>query len=356
MKKFVILLTVALLLTIAFPALAVDWTFSGWAHSENTIGENVDWSPTLSDGKTNNPHYLQTNDDPSEYALEARFTVNAKIDDQHSFLYQIRTKGFYNDGGWSTGTSGDGVVTRLAYATWKPSDKLSIVAGKNAYWLASGLLMDDFVRGVNLNYQLTDKTSLFGLIGRYESGLSTQIYAGALNTNLGGVDLGLTVLGSNDTIQGGAKGLANATSDKYDGTLIYAIHGGKNIAEGLNLSAAYAVNSKAEDAWKTARDKDENSAYKVQLGYGGIKNLGLYLQYFQQDAFMMWPTETGNHMGWWGDMYSAPTGIHGFRLIGEYKVSDYVGLTLAHGSYKLNDSSYNDDTFTKTTLELTIGF
>ena len=216
--------------------------------------------------------------------------------------------------------------------------------------------MDDFVRGVSMNYKVADNLSLFGLVGRYEANLDQQLYAAALNGNFGGLDLGLTAFGSNDTIQSGAKDLANNSGKGYENTLIYALNAGYNVATGLNLSAVYAVNANAESDWKTARDKDNNQAYKIQLAYSGIKNTGLYLQYFKQDAFMMWPVETGDHMGWWGDMYSAPTGINGYRLIGEFKLTGHLNLTAAYGSYEFNDTSYNDVTQTKGTLELSINF
>jgi hypothetical protein len=349
MKKILTLLTLALLMSITVSAYAGDWTFSGWAHTENTVGESISsWDNTNAD-------YLKTGDS-HEYALEFRLTASTIVDDMTSITYQLRTLGYYDNAGWKATNNGDGVGTRLAYVTYSPTKDLSFIIGKNAYWLAGGLLMDDFARGVSMNYKIADNLSLFGLAGRYESNLDEQLYAAALNGNFGGLDLGLTAFGSSDTIQSGAKSLANTSGKGYDGTLIYALNAGYNILPGLNLSAAYAINSKAESDWKTAQDKDENQALKVQLAYSGIKNTGLYLQYFKQDAFMMWPVETGDHMGWWSDMYSAPTGITGVRLIGEVKLTNHLNLTAAYGSYKLNDSSYNDDTLTKGTIELSMNF
>ncbi len=348
MKKILTLLTVAVLMSMTVSVYASDWTFSGWAHTENTVGESTDWN-------SSNATYGKT-DDSHEYALELRLTASSIIDDKTTVTYQMRTQGFYDNAGWKETNKGDAVGTRLAYFTYSPIKDLSFVVGKNAYWLASGLLMDDFVRGVSMNYKVADNLSLFGLVGRYEANLDEQLYAAALNGNFGGLDLGLTAFGSSDTIQSGAKDLANNTGKLYENTLIYALNAGYNVATGLNLSAVYAVNANAESDWKTAQDKDSNQAYKIQLAYSGIKNTGLYLQYFKQDAFMMWPVETGDHMGWWGDMYSAPTGINGYRLIGEFKLTGHLNLTAAYGSYKFNDTSYNDETQTKGTLELSMNF
>ncbi|HEX3045193.1 MAG TPA: PIG-L family deacetylase [Bacillota bacterium] len=46
----------------------------------------------------------------------------------------------------------------------------------------------------------------------------------------------------------------------------------------------------------------------------------------------------------------------GVRLIGEVKLTNHLNLTAAYGSYKLNDSSYSDDTLTKGTIELSMNF
>ncbi len=345
MKKLSILLVLALLMVSAVPAWAAEWSFSGWAQTENSYGKAG-----------------LTADDAHEYELQIRLTASAQVSDQTSFVYQIRTLGYYDDNGvYGDGsghtnprTNGDNVRTRLAYITTNLTDNLSITMGKNAYWLAGGLLMDDFIRGIGMNYKLADNLSLFALAGNYESNPKIQVYAAALNGNFGGFDLGLTVLGSNDTIQGDAKAKANGTSKPYDGTLIYAVNAGYNVAKNLNLSMAYATNSNSESAWETSDDK--NVAYKVQLGYSGIEKAGIYLQYFAQDTYMMWPTETGNHMGWWGDMYGRTTGINGFRLIYEQKLTDNVGLALCYGKYEFNDSTISNESLTKATVGMNISF
>ena len=337
MKKLSIVLVLAMLMVSAVPASAAEWSFSGWGQTENSYGDAG-----------------LTADDIHEYELQVRLTASAQVNDKTSFVYQIRTLGYYDNSGWNSQTNGDNVRTRLAYVTTNPTDNLSITMGKNAYWLAGGLLMDDFIRGIGMNYKFADNLSLFMLAGNYEANPAIQVYAAAMNGNIGGFDLGLTVLGSSDTIQNAAKAKANSTGKPYEDTLIYAVNAGYNVAKNLNLSMAYAINSKSESAWETSDDK--NAAYKVQLGYSGIEKAGIYLQYFAQDAYMMWPTETGNHMGWWSDMYDQATGINGFRLIYEQKLTDNVGLTLCYGKYEFNDNVISNESLTKATVGMNISF
>lgn len=339
MKKLSILLVLAMLMVSAVPALAAEWSFSGWVQTENSYGENVQYN------KDEDEFFAG---DINDYVLKFRLTAAAKISDQTNFTYQLETKDGYNYGDLK------GVQARLAYLTTTPSDKLSLTIGKNAYWLAGGLLADDFVKGISMNYKLSNNLNLFALAGRHQGNGENQIYAAALNGNVNAFNWGVTALSGTDTVQSGAKATANATGKPYEGTLIAAIDAGYNITDTLNISLVYATNTKSESAWETSDDK--NVAYKFQVGFSGIEKTGIYLQYFKQDAYMMWPMENGNYMAWWGDKYEYATGLNGFRAIYSYNFTKNLGLELCYGSYKLNNNAITDDRLTKADVVLTYSF
>ncbi len=100
----------------------------GWAHTENTIGQG------------------NSGDSLHEYMLEARFSIFRQFRDNLSFNYQLSTKQELDK------DKSDSVKTRLAYFIYKAGPDTTIALGKNAYWMADGLLMDDFVRGVSIDY------------------------------------------------------------------------------------------------------------------------------------------------------------------------------------------------------------
>ena len=306
MKKLSILLVLALLMVCAVPALAAaEWSFNGWMQSENTFGENSDGG------------------DDNDYALQTRFTANAKVNDSTTFVYQIRTMGPYSKGEY------DGLRTRLAYISTNPVDGLNITMGKQALWMAGGFLIDDFIRGVSASYQLGEGLSAFAAMGRYQGNPDNQIYAASLNGNVSGLDWGVSAISGTYS--------AHPMPADYEGTLVAAVNAGYNVMEGMNLSLVYAVNTKSKSAWET--DDDDNTGLKFQIAYTGIEKTAIFVQHFAQGAYLLLPTENGNYVPQWGDNYAKTTGTTGTRLVVEYQATPNFGLGFVYGTYDLNDGS-----------------
>lgn len=327
-----------------------DLKVSGWFSSENTVGTNYDDS------------------DMHEYAIHARLGVEKQINDKLSAMLQFRTLSYLDSGrSFSTNTAGDEAVgTRLAYLTYKASPVTTITVGKNAYWMAGGLLMDDFVNGVSIDTKIGDKVNVMLMGGRYSAGGSdagrpsyglddkgnpvvntvnrdsysnqANILGASVTANVGGVDLGAHYLTGKKTIDTiGWNPIAGYKETKtLAGTLGYTFEGG------VNLQLGYAKN--------TAADSD-NTTTKVQL----FKNIGgtdVIAQYWDQGKRMDWVAENGMHMAWWSHQYNNG-GIKGYRLILERKIMDNTVLTFAHGDYKNKDTQKKGK---KDTLQVTVSF
>jgi hypothetical protein len=314
-----------------------DLKVTGWLDSENTVGNQQFTQLKGGTAKTNH-----------EYALEARLGFEKQINSDLSATVQLRSKTFY-DHGRSIATGGDTTVgTRLAYVTYKASPDTTFTFGKTAYWMAGGLLMDDFVTGVSMNTKLSDKTNLWLMTGRYGAGQTqdstsafdttkndSRISGASLTTTVGKVDLGAHYLIGNRTIDSRYIPGHKAPNDKgemvdapwqpienYDHTKIIAGTAGYTFAGGVNLSLGYAKNNN--------EDKD-NTTKKIQL-YKKISGTDVIVQYWNQGRNMDWVAETGNHMAWWCDQYTG--GIKGYRLILERDIMKNTHLVLAHGDYK----------------------
>lgn len=317
-----------------------DLKVTGWLDSENTFGNNERNQPKGGTATQNH-----------EYAMEARLGFEKPINDQITATIQLRTKSFL-DQGRNIGTGGDVTVgSRLAYATYKASPSTTFTVGKNAYWMAGGLLMDDFVTGISMDTKLGDKTNLWVMTGRYSAGATVdstsafgsttndhRITAGSLTTNLDGVDLGAHYLTGNRTID--SKPDWSAYSD-YTNTKIVAGTAGYTFKGGVNLSYGYAKNNSA---------KSDNTTSKIQL-YKNISGTDVILQYWEQGNRMDWVAETGNHMAWWGDQYTGS--LKGYRLILERDIAKNTHLVLVHGDYKNKDT---DVRARKDTVQMILSF
>lgn len=323
-----------------------DVKMSGWFSSENTVGTGYD------------------NGSLHEYAIHARLGFEKQINDKLSSFVQLRTLSYLDSGrSSSTNTGGDVAVgTRLAYLTYKASPVTAITVGKNAYWMAGGLLMDDFVNGVSIDTKLGSKTNLMVMSGRYSAGGSDSgallnngaggystvgrdsytnqnlITGASLTTNVGGVDLGAHYLTGKRTIDT----IGWAPIAGYNDTKIIAATAGYTLPGGVNLQLGYAKNTAAEN---------DNKTTKVQL----FKNIGgtdVIAQYWDQGNRMDWVAETGNHMAWWGHQYNSGS-IKGYRLILEHEVMPNTRLTVAHGNYKNKDTNIKAR---KDTVQMTVSF
>jgi hypothetical protein len=322
-----------------------DVKMSGWFSSENTVGTGYDDA---------NLH---------EYAIHARVGFEKQINNKLSSFVQFRTLNYFDSGrSSSTNTGGDAAVgTRLAYLTYKASPDTTVTVGKNAYWMAGGLLMDDFVTGISVDTKLSDKVNLMVMAGRYSAGGSdsgslmkkadgsyatvprdsktnqNRIVGASLTTNVGGVDLGAHYLTGNKTID-------TINWDPiagYEDTKIIAGTAGYTFPGGVNLSLGYAKNTAADDNNETA---------KIQL----FKNIGgtdVIAQYWDQGNRMDWVAETGNHMAWWGHQYNGS--LKGYRLILERKIMDNTVLTLVHGDYKNKETDLKGR---KDVVQVTVSF
>jgi hypothetical protein len=349
MKKIVILLTVVLLLTVTVPAFAGDWKFSGWFDTENTVGESYDGS------------------DLHEYALQVRLGAFNQITDQLSATLQLGVKSYYDavvpsitvtdtNGAdetkttYATGVSADYVQARLAYITYKVNDEFSFNIGKEAFWMANGLLMDDFVVGGSGTYKISDTTSLWGFTGRYQGNNGAgrdQLVSGlSLDTNIAGLGLGLHYLTSDGAVQG----LLN----DMDRSSIAAFTAGYNVLPKLNLSVGYAAQLDLPSGYDVP-DGESSDCTKFQIYYNGIAKTDLILQYWNSGGDMYWPTENGDHMTWWGHEYGG-RGFSGVRLIAVYNLSKNVSLTGAYGSYSPFNKTNNEQDATKITGEITVSF
>jgi hypothetical protein len=342
-----------------------DVKMSGWFSSENTVGTSYD------------------DKDLHEYAIHARVGFEKQINDKLSSLVQFRTLNYFDSGrSSSTNTGGDVAVgTRLAYLTYKASPDTTVTVGKNAYWMAGGLLMDDFVTGVSVDTKLSDKVNLMVMAGRYGAGGSdsgshtttkvplldskgkaikdsygkdimvdqdgtvgrdsktnqNRILGASITTNVGGVDLGAHYLTGNRTINT----LSWNPITDYKETKIIAGTAGYTFPGGVNLQLGYAENTAADDNNKTA---------KIQL-YKNIGGTDVIAQYWDQGNRMDWVAETGNHMAWWGQQYTGS--LKGYRLILERKIMDNTVLTVAHGDYKNKETDLKGR---KDTVQVTVSF
>ncbi len=352
MKKMILLLTVVLLMTVTVPAFAGDWKFSGWFDTENTTGKSYDGS------------------DVHEYALQVRLGAFNQIADDLSATLQLGVKSYYgkcnpsidvtDDNGtektttnYPLGISADYVQARLAYVTYTPNDKTGFSTGKQAFWMANGLLMDDFIIGVSGNYKFNSTTSLWGFTGRYQgNGGSSrdQIVSGLSleDTNLAGFDLGFHYLISDGAVQG-----LDATMDQSS---IAAFTVGYNILPKLNLQLGYATQTSLSSTVKDKITGDETSdCKKFQIYYNGIPKTDLFLQYWNSGGYMYWPTENGDHMTWWGHEYGGQ-GFSGIRLIAGYNLTNNIYLTAAYGKYSPLNKLPSQEDATKITGEITVSY
>lgn len=307
-----------------------DLKISHWIQTENTYGNTT-----------------QRNKDDSihEYELEYRLTFEKQISDKLAALHQLETKAYYDDKTYAD-EGRDGTYTRLAYLTYKPDEKTTIVGGKNAYWLAGGLLGDDYVIGLDMVTKLDDKTSLELLHGRYwvdqyehtrpnmNGNDKAQITYAGINTKFGDVDFGAHYLYGQSSL---------VHPDKSSN--IWAATAGTDIGKsGVNLSLGYAENTEQDNANKLA---------KAQL-YKKFDKTDVFVQYWKQQGNIDLPMENGNHLAWWGDMYApvgpswsdgrGANGVEGWRLILGHPISancyaeawygDYDDLVTDEGSQK----------------------
>lgn len=270
-----------------------DLKISHWFQTENTYGDTFAG-------------------DAHEYELEYRLTAEKQVSEKLGMLMQMETKTYWDQSHWNSDKSADSVYTRLAYLTYKPDEKTTVIAGKNAYWLAGGLLGDDYVSGVYMNTKLGEKTSLQLLHGRYdEYSKDNQINYAGLDTKFGVVDFGAHYL----TGQGGLTYGNNEAN-------IWAVTAGVELGGGYNLALGYAENTEQDD---------DNTLTKVQL-YKKLGKVDTFLQYWKQEGDYNAPIENGNHMAWWGDQYGN-AGVEGFRLILGYPVSANCYAEAWYGDY-----------------------
>lgn len=290
-----------------------DLKISHWIQTENTYGD------TTTKGK----------DELHEYELEYRLTFEKQINPKLSALHQLETKMYWDQPSAVAGGT-DGTYTRLAYLTYKPDEKNNIIAGKNAYWLANGLLGDDYIVGIDYTTKLSDKTSLELLHGRYwvpdgdinsETGQTDkhQITYAGVNTKFGTVDVGGHYLYGNQSL---------VHADKS--TSIWALTAGVDIA-GVNVSGGYAENTEQDNMNKLA---------KAQL----FKKMGttdVIVQYWKQQGNIDLPMENGNHMAWWGDMFTGnwgdkrgQNGVEGWRLVLGNPIAKNCYAEAWYGDYK----------------------
>lgn len=303
-----------------------DLKITGWFNSENTVG-NVERGQAK-DGTAVTNH---------EYMIEARVGFEKQINENLSANVQLRSKSFF-DHGRSIATGGDVAVgTRLAYLTYKASPATTVTVGKTAYWMAGGLLMDDFVTGVSIDTKLGDKTNLWLMTGRYGAGATSspvtsfdstnndsRVSGASLTTTVGKVDLGAHYLVGNKTICSNSDWSA---IKNYDGTKTIAGTAGYTFDGGLNLQFGYAKNNSADD---------NNTTTKVQL-YKNIAGTDVIAQYWDQGKNMNFVAETGNHMAWWSDQYTGS--LKGYRLILERNIMKNTRLVLVHGDYKNKETN-----------------
>ena len=327
-----------------------DLKISHWIQTENTYGKNYDKS------------------DLHEYELEYRLTFEKQISEKFSALHQIETKTYWDTNAWGGGH--EDVYTRLAYITYKPDNKTTIEAGKNAHWFAGGLLGDDYLKAINITTKLSDKTTFQAVHGRYwldysvptgnkvwstpvvsvkpdNSGFditseqvdetksqSGQINYFGLNTKLGSVDFGAHYM----------TGQHGMTMPGHEAK-IWALTAGADLG-GVNLSLGYAEN--------TEEDND-NTLTKVQL-YKKLGKVDTFLQYWDQEGNYNPPMENGNHMAWWGHQYGGQ-GVEGFRLILGYPVSPNCYAEAWYGNYDTSkDGVNNDNSATKYGWALTFSY
>lgn len=278
-----------------------DVKVSHWFQTENTYGKNYDGS------------------DLHEYMLHYRMTTQKQVSPKLSILHQISTKTNY-DGTAGYGPVNDGIYTRLATVTYTPDNQTTITAGKNAYWLAGGILGDDYIKGVDITRNLGNNTSLEVLHGRYwlptttaaGDTASNQITYAGLNSKIGSVNVGAHYLT-------GQYSLIGDPDPK-----IWLLTAGRDLGNsGINLSGGYAENTGADG---------HNKLTKVQL-YKKVGKTDVIAQYWKQEANLNLPIENGDHMTWWGHEYSH-NGIEGYRLIAVHPWSVNSYSEFFYGDYK----------------------
>lgn len=313
-----------------------DLKISHWFQTENTYGNMG----------------VDADDDKNhEYELEYRFTAEKQISEKLGVLMQMETKTYWDQPAVVAGGR-DGVYTRLAYLTYKPNEKNTVIAGKNAYWLAGGLLGDDYVEGVYWSTKLDEKTTFEALHGRYwvdkdrtrsgqvwpnNKGNDQVTYAG-ISTKFGVVDFGAHYLyGQADTLG------ENPEADMENAN-IWAVTTGVSLGGGYNLSLGYAENTKQDD---------DNSLTKVQL-YKKLGKVDTFLQYWNEEGNYNPPIENGNHMAWWSDQYYR--GVEGFRLILGYPVSANCYAEAWYGDYDVKDDAVKDQSAKKFGWALTFSY
>lgn len=279
-----------------------DLKISHWFQSENTYGESY-------------------GGDVHEYEIEYRLTAEKQISEKLGMLMQMETKTFWDDVSRAGGA--DNVYTRLAYLTYKPDADTTVIAGKNAYWLAGGLLMDDYIEGINFTTKLGEKTSLQLMHGRYDANKkNNQINYAGLESTFGVVNVGAHYM----------TGQEGAYRDTGNDVKIWALTAAADIGAGLNLSLGYAENT-GED--------DDNTLSKVQL-YKKLGKVDTFLQYWKEEGNYNPAAENGNHLAWWGDQYFG-AGVEGFRLILGYPVSPNCYAEAWYGDYESTADGVDSD-------------
>lgn len=318
-----------------------DLKISHWIQTENTYGDTT----------------ARSNDSLHEYELEYRLTFEKQISDKLSALHQLETKAYWDQSSAVAGGT-DGTYTRLAYLTYKPDEKSTIIAGKNAHWLAGGLLGDDYMYGIDFTTKFDDKTSFELLHGRYwipdrdiprpEGKDKHQITYAGVNTKLGDFDLGGHYLYGNQSL---------VHADRS--TNIWAVTAGVDW-QGINWSAGYAENTKADNSNKLA---------KAQL-YKKMGKTDVFVQYWKQQGNIDLPMENGNHLAWWGDMYAnwdikdaagnvtghdgrGQEGLEGWRLILGHPISENCYAEAWYGDY---DNLVTDENAKKFGWALTFSY
>lgn len=306
-----------------------DLKISHWIQTENTYGNTT----------------TPSNDKLHEYELEYRLTFEKQISDKLSALHQLETKAYWDQPSAVAGGT-DGTYTRLAYLTYKPDGKSTITAGKNAYWLAGGLLGDDYMYGIDLTTKLDDKTSFELLHGRYwvsdrdhprPEGIDKhQITYAGINTKLGDFDLGGHYLYGQQSLV-----------HKDRSTNIWAVTAGVDW-QGINWSAGYAENTEADN---------NNKLAKAQL-YKKFDKTDVFVQYWKQQGNIDLPMENGNHLAWWADMYSnwdgrGEQGVEGWRLILGHPISENCYAEAWYGDY---DNIVTDESAKKFGWALTFSY
>lgn len=316
-----------------------DLKISHWIQTENTYGDMG----------------IDGDDKNHEYELEYRLTVEKQISPKLGALMQIETKTYWDQPATLSAGDRDNVYTRLAYITYKPNEKNTIIAGKNAYWLAGGLLGDDYIEGVDWTTKLGDKTTLELMHGRYwvdrdirhgglldkgenDNGVgipdgNDQITYAGINTKFGVVDFGAHYLtGQSGLVQNGVK------------SNIWAVTTGFDLGAGVNLSLGYAENTEQDD---------DNSLTKVQL-YKKFGKVDTFLQYWNEEQNYLPPMENGNHLAWWGDQYYR--GVEGVRLILGYPVSANCYAEAWYGDYDTKATDVKDQSAKKFGWALTFQY